>query len=55
MKHTRKQVANALMTVSGGDMRKAITLMQNCHVLHGTQVSAEKITDAAAVCLCMSM
>lgn len=42
-------VANELMNVSGGDLRKAITLLQNCHVLHGKQITAEKITESASI------
>jgi replication factor C subunit 2/4 len=40
---------NALRAVSGGDMRRAITLMQNSHVLLGSAITAEAITSAAAV------
>ena len=41
--------ATALLKVSGGDLRRAITLLQNAHVLHGQELKAQHITDAAAV------
>jgi len=41
--------AAALLQVSGGDLRRAITLLQNTYMLHGEGMKGEHITDAAAV------
>lgn len=41
-------IADELMNVSGGDLRKAITLLQNCHVLHGKQITPKNITEAGS-------
>ena len=39
----------ALLKVSGGDLRRAITLLQNTYMLHGQDMTGKHITDAAAV------
>jgi len=41
--------AAALLRVSGGDLRRAITLLQNTYMLHGAEMSGKHITDSAAV------
>lgn len=42
-------VSAALLKVSGGDLRRAITLMQNTYMLHGEDIKGQHITDSAAV------
>ncbi len=39
----------ALLKVSGGDLRRAITLLQNTYMLHGQDMKGQHITDSAAV------
>ena len=44
-----QDAAQALLKVSGGDLRRAITLLQNTYMLHGQDMKGKHITDAAAV------
>jgi hypothetical protein len=41
--------STALLKVSGGDLRRAITLLQNTYMLHGHDIKGQHITDSAAV------
>jgi len=40
---------SALLKVSGGDLRRATTLLQNAYMLHGQDMTGKHITDTAAV------
>lgn len=45
------QAVSAIVNVSGGDMRKAITLLQSCYRWKGEEgVTAADVTDISGVC-----
>eukprot|EP00697_Spironema_sp_BW2_P012144 gnl/Spiro4/28215_TR13962_c0_g1_i1.p1 gnl/Spiro4/28215_TR13962_c0_g1~~gnl/Spiro4/28215_TR13962_c0_g1_i1.p1 ORF type:complete len:365 (+),score=135.03 gnl/Spiro4/28215_TR13962_c0_g1_i1:39-1097(+) len=43
------ECASALIDVSGGDLRKAITYLQSAHTLYGNNITPETLADMAGV------
>ena len=49
------EVLNQLSIVSGGDMRRAITILQSAYRLDGDQLSGDSIIEIAGVCFKISI
>ena len=47
----KDEVLDELVVVSGGDMRRAITLMQSAHQLEPEGISVQTIVDISGVCV----